>query len=181
MPTLPLFVGFQIPTPSPPWRTDCSGPSSRGELFRRNSNSLALILCRALGERIVLASAPDAPSRPCASNKIGERWSTGPPFARHYKGPSYGKGERMQLPVTKWLTPTCVVFVFLCGCGKPTAPYQRFVPLSRQPESLKGDAWQGTYALDTKTGQLCVTFDPSAFSSVSAIPTCLKLYHDFPD
>ena len=86
-----------------------------------------------------------------------------------------------QKPPTKWLIPTCAVFVFLCGCGKTTTPYQRFLPLSRQPESLKGDAWQGTYALDTKTGQLCVTFDPSAFSSVSAIPTCLKLYRDFPD
>jgi hypothetical protein len=51
----------------------------------------------------------------------------------------------------------------------------------QQPESLKGDTWRGTYALDTKTGQLCVTFDPSAFSSVSAIPTCLKLYRDFPE
>ena len=30
-------------------------------------------------------------------------------------------------------------------------------------------------------GQLCITFDPSAFSSVSAIPTCLKLYRDFPE
>lgn len=82
--------------------------------------------------------------------------------------------------VTKCLTLTCAA-VILCGCGKPTAHYQRFAPLSHQPESLKGDAWQGTYALDTKTGQLCVTFDPSAFNSVSAIPTCLKLYRDFPD
>jgi hypothetical protein len=74
-----------------------------------------------------------------------------------------------------------LVASFLCGCGKSTAPQQRFVPLQHQPENLKGDALQGTYALDTKTGQICVTFDPSAFSSVSAIPTCFKLYRDFPD
>jgi hypothetical protein len=91
------------------------------------------------------------------------------------------KQSRMQTSVTKWLPYTCAGFVFLCACGKPTAPHQRFVPLQHQPESLKGDAWQGTYALDTKTGQICVAFDPGAFSSVSAIPTCLKLYRDFPD
>jgi hypothetical protein len=27
-----------------------------------------------------------------------------------------------------------------------------------------------------ETGQLCLTFEPSAFNSVSAIPTCVKLY-----
>jgi hypothetical protein len=69
----------------------------------------------------------------------------------------------------------------LCGCGKANTAYQRFIPLSSQPQSLKGDAWQGTYALDTKTGQLCVPFDPVAFNSVSAIPTCFTLYRDFPD
>jgi hypothetical protein len=87
----------------------------------------------------------------------------------------------MRFRVAKYLTVTCAVAVFLCGCEKSTTPDQRFLPLSHQPESLKGDAWQGTYAIDTKTGQLCVTFDPSAFSSVSAIPTCLKLYRDYPD
>lgn len=101
--------------------------------------------------------------------------------ATRYNRPVIEEKRHEQSPPTKWLIPTCAVFVFLCGCGKPTAPYQRFVPLSHQPESLKGDAWQGTYALDTKTGQLYVTFDPNAFSSVSAIPTCLKLYRDFPD
>jgi hypothetical protein len=74
-----------------------------------------------------------------------------------------------------------VLFTSISGCGRTPDAYQRFIPLSRQPESLKGDAWQGTYALDTKTGQLCVTFDPATFGSVSAVPTCLKLYRDFPD
>jgi hypothetical protein len=72
------------------------------------------------------------------------------------------------------------LFLALCACGKTPVHYQRFVSL-QHPESLKGEAWQGKYALDTKTGQLCVTFEPGAFSSVSAIPTCLKLYRDFPD
>jgi len=84
-------------------------------------------------------------------------------------------------PKSLFITASLVTCLLSSGCGKPTVSYQRFVPLSHQPESLKGDAWQGTYVLDTKTGQICVAFDPGAFSSVSAIPTCLKLYRDFPE
>jgi hypothetical protein len=102
-------------------------------------------------------------------------------FATRYNRPVIEDNRHDQSPPTKWFIPACAVFVFLCGCGKPTIPYQRFVPLLHQPENLKGEGWQGTYALDTKTGQLCVTFDPSAFGSVSAIPTCLKLYRDLPE
>jgi hypothetical protein len=98
-----------------------------------------------------------------------------------YNRPVIEKERYEHSSPAKWFIPACALFVFLCGCGKPKTPYQRFVPLPSQPESLKGDAWQGAYALDTKTGQLCVTFDPSASRSGGAVPTCAKLYRDFPD
>jgi hypothetical protein len=61
-----------------------------------------------------------------------------------------------------------VCAVACCGCGRRVASeHQRFVPLPRQPEDLKGQTWQGTYALDTKTGQLCVPWDCHASVCVS--------------
>jgi hypothetical protein len=94
------------------------------------------------------------------------RWSN---FARFNPWPA---------TVSALLLTGCLLLA--SGCAKrPTQ--QRFVLLLQAPESLKGEAWHGTYALDTKTEQLCLTFEPSAFNSVSAIPTCLKLYRDFPD
>jgi hypothetical protein len=83
-------------------------------------------------------------------------------------------------------------FLFLQGCTEhspsppqqpatsPTALYQRFVPIVGHPESLKGDAWHGTYALDTLTGQLCIPYDPAAFNEISAIPSCATLLSGTP-
>lgn len=52
--------------------------------------------------------------------------------------------------------------------------FQRFIPISH-PQNLKGEQWKGTYALDTETGQICLTFNPSDSGSVSAIPSCKSL------
>ena len=43
-----------------------------------------------------------------------------------------------------------------------TQPYQRFIPVARQPENVDGVPWSGAFALDTMTGQLCRTFDRNA-------------------
>jgi hypothetical protein len=71
----------------------------------------------------------------------------------------------------------------LVGCQgqRVDTSNQRFVLVANPPQTPKGDAIQGTYALDTKTGQLCVPFDPATFTSVTPLPTCAKLFHDFPD
>ena len=37
--------------------------------------------------------------------------------------------------------------------------YQRFIPSTRQPENVTGVPWSGAFALDTKTGQLCLTYE----------------------
>jgi hypothetical protein len=72
---------------------------------------------------------------------------------------------------------TCCV-----GCTRSAqGSAQRFIPITHQPENLKGEPWAGSYALDTWTGQLCVSFDPVAFSEVSALPTCLELYKNYPN
>jgi hypothetical protein len=43
-------------------------------------------------------------------------------------------------------------------------PYQRFIPMPRQPENLGGVPWSGAFALDTKTGQICFTY-PGEFDA----------------
>jgi hypothetical protein len=85
-------------------------------------------------------------------------------------------------------------------------PYQRFVPVPRQPENLQGVPWSGALALDTKTGQLCQTYPESTAPASSPsspppktaeeflnkyesqqtlgwheIPLCKHLYESVPD
>ena len=102
-----------------------------------------------------------------------------PCFAKRYNRPVVQDRRCGQSWLTKWLIPTCAVLVFLCGCGKPTTSYQRFVPMLRQPESLKGDVWQGTYALRYQDRQICVTFDPQRLQFCQRIPTSFNLYPTF--
>src|SRR5208337_1322214 len=87
------------------------------------------------------------------------------------------------------------LFVFLSGCGHHNAgamatkrPYQRFVPISvpvpREPINPSGLPWAGAFALDTKTGQLCWTYDigPNRTnSSWPNIPYCSALFQQYPD
>jgi hypothetical protein len=71
-----------------------------------------------------------------------------------------------------------VLLLVLGGCAdfqaKPTTPakqpYQRFVPVPRQPENLQGVPWSGALALDTKTGQLCQTY-PHEFDTSASPPS----------
>jgi hypothetical protein len=59
-------------------------------------------------------------------------------------------------------------------------PYQRFIPVPRQPENLTGTPWSGAFALDTKTGQLCFTYNTNV-KGWDGLPQCLQLLKDYPD
>jgi hypothetical protein len=87
--------------------------------------------------------------------------------------------------------------VILTGCTEPQpvireankSPYQRFVPIHREPANLPetsmfsskaGIPWSGAFALDTKTGQLCWTYheglENKGDNSWPHIPDCYDLY-----
>ena len=61
------------------------------------------------------------------------------------------------------------------------AGYQRFIPMPRQPESLNGVPWSGVFALDTKTGSLCRTYDGGLEENSvwKGLDRCLDLYRKF--
>jgi hypothetical protein len=61
------------------------------------------------------------------------------------------------------------------------APYQRFIPMPRQPADLSGVPWSGAFALDTKTGQLCFTYIGTFAEPWNSLPQCLDLLKQFPD
>jgi hypothetical protein len=54
--------------------------------------------------------------------------------------------------------------------------YQRFIPVPRQPENVTGVPWSGAFALDTKTGQLCRTYDGEFAEKWQALPSCLDIF-----
>lgn len=56
---------------------------------------------------------------------------------------------------------------------------QRFIPMPRQPENLNGVPWSGAFALDTKTGQLCRTYDDQADEKWKGLASCVDLYKKF--
>jgi hypothetical protein len=65
-------------------------------------------------------------------------------------------------------------------------PYQRFIPIHREPSNLTGVPWSGAFALDTKTGDLCRTYevtDSSATPSAawSGLDLCIDVFKEFPD
>lgn len=88
----------------------------------------------------------------------------------------------------------------LCGCNqgqtaKPqnaspsavttTVPYQRFVPVPRQPGNLTGVPRSGAFALDTMTGQLCRTYQRDSpeentsgkgSTALDTLPLCRALW-----
>jgi hypothetical protein len=74
-----------------------------------------------------------------------------------------------------------------CDESKPAVPpqkpiaYQRFVPMQRQPENLQGVPWSGAFALDTRTGQLCLTYDGDFPEKWNSLPQCVGLLKQFPD
>ena len=51
--------------------------------------------------------------------------------------------------------------------------------MPRQPENLNGVPWSGAFALDTKTGQLCRTYDGGTDEKWSALASCVDLYKKF--
>jgi len=77
------------------------------------------------------------------------------------------------------------------GCDSPPAqstpqpqkppPSQRFVPVQRQPENVQGVPWSGFFALDTKTGQLCRTYETPKPTDWDGIVLCKQLYDQYPD
>src|SRR5271166_3949321 len=60
-----------------------------------------------------------------------------------------------------------------------TGGYQRFVPMPRQPENLTAVPWSGSFALDTKNGQLCRTYDGGVDENWKGITSCIDLYKKF--
>src|ERR1039458_9135488 len=81
----------------------------------------------------------------------------------------------------------------LCACNSAQSPpqvaqvkqpYQRFIPVPREP-NLTGVPWSGAFALDTKTGQLCTTYDQSfsiaTHGDWTKLPACKDLLTGFPD
>jgi len=59
------------------------------------------------------------------------------------------------------------------------AGYQRFIPMPRQPENVTGVPWSGAFALDTKTGQLCRTYDGGVDEKWNGLALCVELYKKF--
>lgn len=60
-------------------------------------------------------------------------------------------------------------------------PYQRFVPVPAPQAGMMGVPWTGYFALDTKTGQLCLTSDFYAPEAFKKLPNCMVLKMDYPD
>jgi hypothetical protein len=56
---------------------------------------------------------------------------------------------------------------------KSNSPYQRFVPVPAPQAGMMGVPWTGYFALDTKTGQLCLTSDKHVPENFGDLPTCV--------
>jgi hypothetical protein len=89
-------------------------------------------------------------------------------------------------------TAACLALTLLLqqanGCdetpkAKTTAhvPYQRFVPIPAQGFFMNGVPWSGYFALDTKTGNLCLTVDDFVPKDFPNTPTCTRLMMQWPD
>jgi hypothetical protein len=67
---------------------------------------------------------------------------------------------------------------------QPKAHYQRFVPIAPPRTMMGGVPWHGFFALDTKTGTLCMTM-LRAFQGEGAwandVPSCSELLKSNPD
>jgi len=62
---------------------------------------------------------------------------------------------------------------------KIQAVYQRFVPVSPPSGLTQGVPWHGFFALDTETGQLCLTTNfvlSSSGRDWDTLPTCKELF-----
>jgi hypothetical protein len=59
--------------------------------------------------------------------------------------------------------------------------YQRFVPIPGEDFFRNGVPWNGYFALDTKTGLLCLTVDDFVPKDFPSTPTCTKLLTQWPD
>jgi hypothetical protein len=60
-------------------------------------------------------------------------------------------------------------------------PYQRFVPVSTPQANMSGVPWTGFFALDTKTGQLCLTTNLDPPEKFNNLPNCNTLRTTVPD
>jgi hypothetical protein len=86
------------------------------------------------------------------------------------------------------LLPICALLLGFQECDQQQRPQpppkptyqQRFIPIHREPQNVEGVPWSGAFALDTKTGQLCETYELSN-DKWAAIPRCYDLYRNFPD
>jgi hypothetical protein len=88
---------------------------------------------------------------------------------------------------TKWIV---VLFctALLTGCSHRHAPpvkanCQRFVPIPADTVMTEGVPWHGFFALDTKTGTLCVTLEfkdfPKGVSEwANGIPKCNNIWRN---
>jgi hypothetical protein len=64
-----------------------------------------------------------------------------------------------------------------------TVACQRFVPVPASQSGMTGLPWTGFFALDTKTGQLCLTSTMSRghLADYQDLPLCLSLMTQYPD
>lgn len=63
-------------------------------------------------------------------------------------------------------------------------PYQRFVPVPTPQSGMTGLPWSGFFALDTKTGILCLTSSISTGRLADykeSLPLCAALMREYPD
>jgi hypothetical protein len=65
--------------------------------------------------------------------------------------------------------------------SKASPPYQRFVPIPAPQSGMMGVPWTGYFALDTKTGQICLTAEKHVPPNFEDLPTCVVLTMTNPD
>ena len=77
--------------------------------------------------------------------------------------------------------------IAMTGCESqstmPPAHYQRFVPIPADGFFVEGVPWHGFFALDTKTGTLCVTLQTKAFPKdvsewANGVPKCNDIWRN---
>lgn len=91
----------------------------------------------------------------------------------------------MKFP-TLYILPLAVALM-LPGCesARPPAnlPYQRFVPIPPDSGMREGVPWHGYFALDTKTGTLCITLEFKDFPKgnsdwANGVPKCNDIWRN---
>lgn len=86
----------------------------------------------------------------------------------------------------KWIAVLiCTAVLAGCETSQPPAKphYQRFVPIPAEAVMTEGVPWHGYFALDTKTGTLCVTLEVKDFPKgvsewANGVPKCNDIWRN---